>query len=411
MGEPELVKKKFFRICLTAQLFQDYPLTMRKESSGGFQNGVDRLLKEDFGLAGRRLGLITAPTGLSLDLVPTIDILKEHYDLRALFAPEHGVRGDMEAGGAVETYRDPRTGIPVHSMYAEGGYASPALTEDIDALLIDIQDLGCRFYTFISTMYRAMEDCARAGKTFVVLDRFNPINGVDVEGNIPDTRFLSFVGIAPIPQRHGMTMGELALFFNKECGIGCDLKIVPLRGWERSQFGDDISRIWVNPSPNIPSLDTALVYPGTCLFEGSNVSEGRGTTRPFEMIGAPWLDAEALAEELNAAELPGVVFRPVYFRPYASKHQGKLCRGVQIHVRDRRIFRPVNTGIAMLDRICRISGTDFEWLRPQRENDPCFIDLLAGTDLPRGGRMAQYRESCETGGIRFSDARKPYLLY
>jgi uncharacterized protein YbbC (DUF1343 family) len=384
---------------------------MRKKNPSGFQNGIDRLLNEDFGLAGKRLGLITTSTGLSRDLISTIDILREHYDLRALFAPEHGIRGDAGAGGTVESYRDSRTGLPVYSMYGEENYVSPVLPEDLDTILIDIQDVGCRFYTFISTMYKAMEDCAGAGKTFVVLDRFNPINGVDVEGNIPDIRFRSFIGIAPIPQRHGMTMGELALFFNKECDIGCDLSIVPLAGWERSQFGDKTGYPWVNPSPNIPSLDSALVYPGTCIFEGTNVSEGRGTTRPFELIGAPWLDAEMLAEELNAGKLPGVVFRPVYFRPYTAKHQGKLCSGVQIHILNRRTFRPIKTGIVLLDHICRISGKNFEWLRPRREKDPYFIDLLAGTDLLRGNQTAHYMESCESDAIRFLDTRKPYLLY
>ncbi|MDR2101952.1 MAG: DUF1343 domain-containing protein, partial [Treponema sp.] len=220
-----------------------------------FQNAVDRLLTEDFGLGNKRLGLITGPTGLSSTLISTVDILRERFNLRVLFAPEHGVRGEIEAGGTIEPYQDPRTGLTVYSLH-DGGVnrPSPDMLQDIDLLLIDIQDVGARFYTFISTMYNAMEECARAGKTFVVLDRFNPINGAAVEGNILDPRFRSFVGIAPIPQRHGMTMGELARFFNRECGINCGLEVVPLAGWKREQFGDETGCPWVNPSPNIPGL-------------------------------------------------------------------------------------------------------------------------------------------------------------
>ena len=337
-----------------------------------FQNGIDRLYKEDFGLAGKRLGLITTSSGLSYNLVPTIDILKARYDLRVLFAPEHGIRGDMEAGAVVESYRDSRTGLIVQSIYGKDSTPPPAMIEDIDMLLIDIQDVGCRFYTFISTMYYAMQECALAGKTFVVLDRLNPINGIDVEGNILDTRFCSFVGIAPIPQRHGLTMGELALFFNTECGIGCDLKIVPLANWRRAQFGDETGCLYVNPSPNIPSLDTALIYPGTCIFEGTNVSEGRGTTKLFELIGAPWLDAEALADSLNSLKLPGFIFRPVYFRPWAGKYVGELCRGVQPHITDRKIIKPVNMSLAMLEAIVE-QGGEFAW-RPSAQSgyrSPC----------------------------------------
>jgi uncharacterized protein YbbC (DUF1343 family) len=283
------------------------------------------------------------------------------------------------------------------------------MLEDIDCLLIDIQDAGCRFYTFISTMYNAMEACAGAGKAFVVLDRINPINGIGVEGNIPDPAFKSFIGIAPIPQRHGMTMGELALFFNKECGINCDLRIVPLEGWKREWFGDGTGLPWVNPSPNMPSVDAALLYPGTCLFEGTNVSEGRGTTKPFELIGAPWLDAEALADTLNRQKLPGITARPACFQPWAGKFAGEFCRGVQLHVTNRGEARPVEAALRALEAVRERGGENFAWTPPFREKHS--IDLLAGTDTLRTGPLEAYREACEKGAAEFAEQRRPYLLY
>jgi uncharacterized protein YbbC (DUF1343 family) len=373
------------------------------------QNGIDRLITEDFGLKGKRLGLITTVTGLSASLVSSIDILRERFNLCALFAPEHGVRGDVDAGGDVATYTDPRTGLTVYSLYGGDNRPSPAMLENIDILLIDIQDIGCRFFTFISTMFNAMEECAVAGKTFAVLDRCNPINGLDVEGNILDIGFKSFVGIAPIPQRHGLTMGELAGFFNKACGINCDLNVIMVQGWKREQFGDELGIPWVNPSPNIPSVDAALVYPGTCIFEGTNISEGRGTTRPFEMIGAPWLDAEALADTLNGQKLPGLLFRPVHYKPYTSKFKDELCKGVQIHVADRKIVSPVQAGLRMLEAIRDQDRPKFAW-RPAADNR-YFIDLLAGTDMLRKGQTAEYVAACAEGGASFAEQRKPYLLY
>ncbi|MDR1972130.1 MAG: DUF1343 domain-containing protein [Treponema sp.] len=390
----------------------------------GVLNGIDRLLTEDFGLKGKRLGLITGPTGLSAGLVSSIDILRERFKLCALFAPEHGVRGDLEAGGAAAPYQDPRTGLTVYSLYdGRGGRPTPAMLENIDCLLIDIQDVGSRFYTFISTMYNAMEECAGAGKTFVVLDRFNPINGLAVEGCILESRFKSFIGIGPIPQRHGMTMGELALFFNRGCGIGAELQVIPLAGWKREQFADETGHPWVNPSPNIPGLDAALVFPGTCIFEGTNVSEGRGTTKPFETIGAPWLDAEALAETLNGLGLPGFIFRPAYFKPWFSKFSGELCRGVQVHIVDRRIIEPVKMGLCLLEAVQHQDPGRFDWRRPEGapEGGPdggppegggrYAIDLLAGSDLLRLGKTAEYRTACGEGERAFVSARQPYLLY
>jgi len=378
-------------------------------------NGIDRLLTEDFCLKGKRLGLITNHSGLTKTLVSTIDVLKERFDLVALFGPEHGIRGDIEAGGKVDTYTDKRTGLPVYSIYGNnldsGEDNRPAADTllNIDILLLDIQDVGCRFYTYESTMYNSMEACAKAGKTFVVLDRINPINGADVEGNILDIKFRSFVGIGPVPNRHGMTLGELARWYNSECGIGCSLEVIPVSGWKREMYGDETNLQWVNPSPNIPNIGAALLYPGTCLFEGTCVSEGRGTTRPFELIGAPWLDADALAETLNARHLPGVIFRPAAFLPSFSKFAGEFCRGVQLHITDRNTIRPVTTAIALLEAIRDQGGEKFTWL--QSASKRYFIDRLAGTDILRKGSAGEYLALCEKGEKEFTLKRRPYLIY
>ncbi|MDR1398996.1 MAG: DUF1343 domain-containing protein [Treponema sp.] len=373
------------------------------------QNGIDRLLHEDFGLRGLRLGLITAPTGLTATLVSTIDILRRDFLLTALFSPEHGVRGDIDDGASVDSSIDPRTGVTVYSLYSGDTAAITYHLDDIDALVIDIQDIGCRYYTFISTMLGAMKAAAAAGKLFVVLDRYNPINGVTVEGNIPTHEFLSFIGCAAIPQRHGMTMGELAGLFNAD--IGCDLRVVPVAGWRRDQYGDETGIPWVNPSPAIPSIDTAILYPGTCLFEGTNVSEGRGTTRPFELIGAPWLDAEALAETLNVQHIPGVIFRPAYFKPWSSKYCGEYCRGVQAHVVDRTVFAAVKTGVALIQAVRDQGGACFAWREPSAEQSRCFIDLLTGCDTLRVHGGEAYLAACEKGAALFQRLRTRYLLY
>jgi len=378
-------------------------------------NGIDRLLTEDFGLKGKRLGLITNHSGLTKTLVSTIDVLKGRFDLTALFGPEHGIRGDIEAGGKVDTYTDKRTGLPVYSIYGnnpdsgEDNRPSADALENIDMLLLDIQDVGCRFYTYESTMYNSMEACAKAGKTFVVLDRVNPINGADVEGNILDMQFRSFVGTGPVPNRHGMTMGELAKFYNSECGISCELEVIPVSGWKREMYGDEANFQWVNPSPNIPNIGAALLYPGTCLFEGTCVSEGRGTTRPFELIGAPWLDADALAETLNAKHLPGVIIRPAAFLPSFSKFAGEFCRGVQLHITDRGMIRPVAAAIALLEAIRDQGGEKFTWL--QSANNRYFIDRLAGTDILRKSSAREYLELCKKGEKEFVEKRQLYLMY
>jgi uncharacterized protein YbbC (DUF1343 family) len=373
-------------------------------------NVIDRILIEDFGLKGKRLGLITNHTGLTKKLASSIDLIKGQFDLRALFAPEHGVRGDTEAGDKVETYTDKQTGLPVYSIYNQDGDNRPdaSMLNDIDMLLIDIQDIGCRFYTYESTMYNSMEVCVKTGKTFVVLDRINPINGNGVEGNILDPMFKSFIGIGPVTNRHGMTMGELAQFYNRECNIGCNLKVIPLQGWKRKMHGDEAGFSWVNPSPNIPNIDAALLYPGTCLFEGTSISEGRGTTRPFEQIGAPWLEAEALAQTMNSQKHPGLIFRPARFLPSFSKHAGETCHGVQLHITDRRRIRPVAAAVCLLEAIRTQNADQFAW---RQSNSRYSIDLLAGTDILRKNSVTEYLKLCKKGEKEFIQKRRPYLLY
>jgi uncharacterized protein YbbC (DUF1343 family) len=370
--------------------------------------GVDRLDQEGKFLKGLRLGLVTSPSGVDRDLVPTLEVLRGRYRLTALYAPEHGARGDVEAGGAVASYKDPRTGLPVFSLYGGGNRPAPAALDGIDLLVMDVQDVGCRYYTYIATLRGCMEACAQAGKAFALLDRPNPIGGA-VEGNLPDNALLSFVCAAPIPQRHGLTMGELARLFNGEYGIGCALTVVPMGGWRRRLYWDQLGLCWVNPSPNMPGLDAALLYPGTCLLEGTNLSEGRGTTRPFEMFGAPWLSAEALADALNGERLPGLRFRPVYFRPAASKHQGELCQGAQAHITDRQALRPLAAGLRILEILRQQSGGHFAWT-PPGEGGRHFIDLLAGSPLLRE-EGARYPETCAAGAAAFKKLRPRYFLY
>jgi len=376
------------------------------------QNGIDCILRDGHELRGARIGLITSPSGVSRRLRSTADILYERFRLCALYSPEHGIRGDVTAGGAVESFTDTKTGLPVYSLYGGENRPEPETLNGIDMLVMDVQDIGCRYYTYISTMRNAMEECAKANITFAVLDRINPIGGAEVEGNRLSERFRSFVGTAPIPQRHGMTLGELAGLFNAEYSIGCKLTVIKAEGWDRRRRFDETDLCWVNPSPNMPGIDAALLYPGTCLFEGTNLSEGRGTTKPFEMIGAPWLDGESLADKLNKEMLPGVIFRPVYFQPSASKHKDQSCKGMQIHVIDRDAVKPVAMGLRILEIMREQSGVNFEWLPPSRADSTYFIDLLAGTDeLRKTGPTAAFIEKWEAEAEDFRALREKYLLY
>ncbi len=382
-------------------------------------SGLDVLRREGHPwLRGRGVGLITNPTGVTHDLQSGVDVLFRHPDCRlvALFGPEHGLRGDAQAGAPVETTADPRTGLPVYSLYSVTRQPTPEMLRDVDLLIVDLQDGGVRFYTYLWTMAYAMQAATRQGIPILVLDRPTPLSGEILEGPILDPAFASFVGLYPIPIRPGMTIGELARLFNAEYGIGAELDVVRCQGWRRSLWFDQTGLPWVMPSPNLPTLDSLTVYPGTCLIEGTNVSEGRGTTRPFELIGAPWVDAYRLAEAMNALELPGVRFRPVYFTPTFSKYQGELCAGIQLHVCDRLALRPVAIGVHLIQVLRRLHPERFAWRPPWEPGGRWPIDLLAGSDALRRQIEAdvpadEIIASWEPGLREFAARRQPYLLY
>lgn len=377
------------------------------------KSGVDNIMSHARLLQGKRLGLITSPTGLTSGFVSTIQVLKEHFHLAALFSPEHGVRGDQAAGALVDTYTDPLTGVPVYSLYRkESKRMTPEMLEEVDAVVYDIQDVGIRYYTFIYTMLYALEDCARAGRPFIVLDRINPLDGVTVEGNVLKPGYESFVGNYPLCVRYGLTAGEVATMANEMMGWNAELHVIPCEGWDRRMLFPETGRLWVHPSLNIPRFETALLYGGTCLFEGTNLSEGRGTTFPFEMIGAPFIEPESLAAEMNALRLPGVLFRPVYFKPTTSKFAGELCGGVQLYVTDARALNAVETGLTLLYTI-ESQYEGFAYLPPVKDNARPFIDLLCGDKLYREGTvplpemLEQFREESRV----FAKMKEKYHLY
>lgn len=382
------------------------------------QPGIEVLLDEYVHLiAGKRIGLITNHTGVDSQGTHIADLLKAapQVTVAAFFAPEHGLRGDRPAGERIASYIDPATGVPVHSLYGNTLKPTPEMLRGIDVLLFDIQDVGTRFYTYIYTMAYAMEAAAEQDIPFIVLDRPNPIGGEIVEGPVLDPRFSSFVGLYPIALRHGMTVGELALFFNTEQNIGADLTVVPMRGWERSMWFDDTGLPWIAPSPNMRTLATATVYPGLGLIEGTNVSEGRGTDRPFETIGAPWIDGQRLAEALNGLDLPGVRFHPTTFTPTTSKFQGQRSEGVLIEVTDRTSFRAVTTGVSVIRIIKTLYPGEFAWRAPDRSGT-YFFDLLVGIDSVRmllelNAPADNIARTWAAPLANFQELRANYLLY
>lgn len=378
----------------------------------GFQTGIEVLLHDRLDLIrGRHVGLITNPTGVDRQLVSDVDLLAHTpgVHLVALFGPEHGIRGAHQAGASVGSDRDPVTGLPVYSLYGKTRRPTPAMLQGVDVLVFDIQAVGARFYTYLYTMADAMKAAAAAHIPIIVLDRPNPIGGTKVQGPVLDPKFASFVGEYPIPLRYGMTIGELAEFFNGEFHIGADLTVVKMRGWNRSMYYDDTPLQFVMPSPNMPTETTALVYPGMGLVEGTNVSEGRGTTRPFELIGAPWIDAEQLSRALNGKRLDGVRFRPVHFTPTFSKYEGKSCNGIEVHVMDRGTFNPVVVGLTVI-------GTIHDLYPHQFAFNASDFDRLVGNDwirkdIENGVSIPEMQRRWQAGLSQFESVRQKYLLY
>ena len=396
------------------------------------QTGLEVLLEEGIGgLRGRRVGVLCHPASVSSRLVHIVDALgAAQVKLTRLWGPEHGIRGEAQDMIGVEGNRDARTGIPVTSLYGEAPDSlAPRAAElsEVDVLLIDLQDVGSRYYTFIWTMALCLQSAARAGVAVVVLDRPNPIGGVAIEGGEVAAWAESFVGLGSIPVRHGLTIGEVARLVRAGIPWGgerfakpldCDLQVVAMRGWKRGDFFEATGLPWVLPSPNMPTADTALVYPGLCLLEGTNVSEGRGTTRPFEILGAPFVDGYRLADWLVADGLPGVRFRPLSFRPTFHKFSGQVCSGVQIHVVDRVAFRPYLAGVAVLRALYALGGEAFRWRTEKYEfvSDRPAIDLLTGGDTIRrgveaGASLDELRATWRPAEDAFAERRRVSLLY
>jgi uncharacterized protein YbbC (DUF1343 family) len=395
---------------------------MTISTSAAIGLGIDRLLElERRILAGRRIGVVCNPASVDGRLRHTADrlITDPEITVAALFGPQHGFRSDLQ-DNMIETphAQDARRRVPVFSLYSETREPTADMLRDVDTLVIDLQDVGTRVYTYVYTMANCMRAAARHGVHVVVCDRPNPVGGDEVEGSRLDPAFASFVGQFPIPLRHGMTIGELARLFNDEFGIHCSLDVIPLAGWRRSMYFDETGVPWVMPSPNIPTLDSAIVYPGAVLFEGTMLSEGRGTTRPFELIGAPWIDGDRLSDAMNARQLPGVQFRAVVFEPTFQKHAKQTCGGCQAHVLDRRRFRPVRTAVELIDEFRKQAPTQFAWREPpyEYEHDKQPIDILSGSDRLRktinaGADVGAFVGSWKADEDSFRQLRQKYLLY
>jgi uncharacterized protein YbbC (DUF1343 family) len=384
--------------------------------------GIDKLLTDERQLiAGRRVGLVCNPASVDASFKHTADRLFEDPDvtLTALFGPQHGYRSDLQ-DNMIETPhgRDCRRQVPIFSLYSDTREPTADMLRGLDVLIVDLQDVGTRVYTFVYTMANCMRAAARYGVPVVVCDRPNPIGGEQVEGARLRDPWTSFVGQFPIPMRHGMTIGELARLFNDEFGIGAELEVVALEGWRRPMYHDETGLPWVIPSPNLPTLDSAVVYPGAVLVEGTQLSEGRGTTRPFELIGAPWVDGERLADQMNRRDLPGVHFRAAFFEPTFQKHAKRTCGGCQIHVLDRAAFAPLRTAVELIDEFRRENPDRFAWREPpyeyEHEKEP--IDILYGSDrlrrtLDEDDDVRRLVDSWQADEEDFRRQRKPFLLY
>jgi uncharacterized protein YbbC (DUF1343 family) len=384
--------------------------------------GIERLIDDKLPLIrGQRVGLVCNQASVFPDLRHAADVFAEQteFDLTTLFGPQHGIRGDVQ-DNMIETPHtvDERTGKPVYSLYSETRIPTAEMMRDLDVLVVDLQDVGCRIYTFVYTMANCMIAAKEYGKKVIICDRPNPINGTHIEGNVTESAFTSFVGHYELPTRHGMTIGELALMFNKHFGVGCDIEIVEMEGWSRDMWWDNTSLPWVLPSPNIPTWETCIVFPATVHIEGTELSEGRGTTKPFELNGAPFIDAYSWAAELDTFGFEGVTFRPCYFRPTFQKWANQTCGGIQLHVTDREAFRPVIVGVAMVKTAYDMYTDKFQWKQSAYEYvfDKNPFDVVSGTDQIRlqiesGSSLEDITAPWTERHEQFVRDRSAFLLY
>lgn len=389
---------------------------MKLEMLQVVQLGVEVLLEsQSEEIKGKRIGLVSNYTMTDRRFRPVIDLLADSDDWKVtkLFGPEHGVMNSAKEGEHVSTSTDPHTGLPAYSLYGKSRKPSPEMLDGIEVLVIDLQDIGSRYYTNMNTVYYCMEACGEAGLPCVILDRPNPIDGISREGNILEDRFRSFVGMHPIPNRHGLTMGELAHYFNDCLGGSCDLTVIEAKGWHREMLLTDTRLPFVASSPNTAHLDMCLLYPGTCFFEGTNISVGRGTAFPFQAIGSPYIEGHRLARWFNDQHFPGVLARPLYFVPTYNLYSGELCQGIHLNVTDAKELEPVRTGVSLLQGIAHMYEKDFQFRDEHRERP--FIDLLAGTDqlrsLIRSGKGESYVDDSKEDLEKFSREMKKYEIY
>jgi len=385
-------------------------------------SGLERVIRDPGILRSKgALGLLYNQASIDRNLDCAPDLLYKAFRdrLTVLFGPQHGVHG-TEQDNMRETPHSvhPRTGIQITSLYAESRKPSPSVLKSLDAVVVDIQDVGARVYTYATTVAYLMQACAETGQEVVVLDRPNPVNGSDVQGNISRRKFASFVAPFPLPMRHGMTIGELMIFYNKVHDIRCRLTVIPMLGWKRSMWFEATSLPWVMPSPNMPSTETASVYPGQVIFEGTCMSEGRGTTRPFEIIGAPFVDAEAVRKAIPQETLSGAVLRTTEFRPTFNKWSGSICKGFQVHVMDRNVFKPLTASLGILQALMRLYPSGFQWAAPPYEYvfDQLPMDVIMGddsvrVDLEAGCSIAEIEEKWRDDLMEFKKKREEFLLY
>ncbi|MBI4688868.1 MAG: DUF1343 domain-containing protein [Nitrospirae bacterium] len=387
------------------------------------QPGLDRFEKDwPVKLRGSKVGLLVHPASVNKRLEHTVSVFlkSKKIKLTVLFGPQHGIRGETQDNMIEwEGFNDPKTGLPIFSLYGHTRRPTSDMLKDIDVLVIDIQDVGSRYYTFIWTMELCMQACLEHNKPVVILDRPNPINGIAIEGPVLDMSYASFVGQRPLPIRHGLTIGEIANYLKNEFYPSLDLYIIKMQGWKRKMWFDETGLPWIMPSPNMPTLDTTIVYPGMCLLEGTNLSEGRGTTRPFEIFGAPFIEPDILVKRLKDFKLSGVIFRPMYFQPTFQKYAGELCGGAQIHVTDRNKFKPFKSGVAILKTIHDLYPEHLQWKQPpyEYETEKMPIDILAGTDrlrkdIENDKSLKDMEDWWSEQAIEFNrKVRRKYLMY